>query len=94
MKRISIQLMCMLSLVLAVNARAEVVVESEGMTVYGQHELPKVLYVVPWKRKDAPEIDTPQTGSLSTDVLTPIDPDIFKRQTKYYSLMAKQLNKQ
>ncbi len=74
------------------NIHAEVVVESEGMTVFGQHELPKVLYVVPWKRKEAPEIDAPQTQSLSTDVLTPIDPEIFKRQSKYYSLMSKQLS--
>ena len=75
-------------------AHAEVVVESEGMTVFGQHELPKVLYVVPWKRKDAPEIEAPQSGSLATDVLTPISPDIFKRQARYYDLMSRQVRAQ
>lgn len=73
---------------------AEEVVESKGMTVYGQHELPKVLYVVPWKRKDAPELEAPQSGSLATDVLTPIEPDIFKRQASYYELMARKLEQQ
>jgi len=73
---------------------AEVIVESEGMTVFGQHELPKVLYVVPWKRKDTAEIDTPQTRALATDVLTPIDPEIFKRQAHYYDLMSRQLRAQ
>ena len=69
-------------------AQAEVVLDVEGMTVYGQHELPKVLYVVPWKRKDAPELDAPQAESLATDVLKPIAPDIFKRQSQYYELMS------
>ncbi len=75
-------------------AHAEVILESEGMTVFGQHELPKVLYVVPWKRKDVAEIDTPQTKTLATDVLTPIDPEIFKRQARYYGLMSRQLRAQ
>ena len=76
---------------LSVPAVAEVELQSEGMTVYGQSELPKVLYIVPWKRREAKEIDMPKTKSLVSDVLAPIDPDIFRRQIRYHALMQQQL---
>ncbi len=71
-------------------AKADVELQSDGMTVYGQSELPKVLYIVPWKRREAKEIDMPKTKSLVSDVLAPIDPDIFRRQIRYHALMQQQ----
>jgi len=75
----------------ALPASAEVELQSDGMTVYGQSELPKVLYIVPWKRREAKEIDMPKTQSLVSDVLAPIDPEIFRRQIRYHALMQQQL---
>ncbi len=72
------------------SASAEVKLESEGMKIYGQSELPKVLYIVPWKRREAGEIDMPTSNSLASDILQPIDPEIFKRQLRYYELITQQ----
>jgi len=69
---------------------AEVELESKGMKIYGQSELPKVLYIVPWKRREAGEIDMPASNSLASDILEPIDPEIFRRQVRYHELMTQQ----
>lgn len=69
------------------SAAAETELKSEGMTIYGQSELPKVLYIVPWKRRQAGEIDMPTSKSLASDVLEPIDPEIFRRQIRYHELI-------
>ena len=71
------------------SASAEVKLESEGMKIYGQSELPKVLYIVPWKRREAGEIDMPTSNSLASDILQPIDPEIFRRQIRYHELMTR-----
>ncbi len=65
----------------------EKVIEAEGMTIYGQRELPKVMYIVPWKKTRSAEIDMPMTESLVVDVLDPIDPEVFRRKIKYYEMM-------
>lgn len=70
------------------NVLAEVKLESEGMKIYGQSELPKVLYIVPWKQREAGGIDTPTSNSLASDILQPIDPEIFRRQIRYHELMT------
>lgn len=80
-----------LGLVLASSSvSAEVELESKGMKIYGQSELPKVLYIVPWKRREAGEIDMPTSNSLASDILEPIDPEIFRRQIRYHELMTQQ----
>ena len=61
--------------------------DAEGITIFGQRELPKVLYIVPWKKMESSEIDMPITESLIADVLNPIDPDVFRREIKYHELM-------
>lgn len=61
---------------------------SKGMSIYGQSELPKALYIVPWKRKEASVIDMPNSKSLASDVLEPIDPEVFRRQIRYYDLLT------
>ena len=68
----------------------ENVLDAEGITIYGQRELPKVMYIVPWKKTNSAEIDMPMTESLVVDVLDPIDPDVFRRKIKYYELMNSQ----
>jgi len=69
---------------------AEVEVQSDGMKIYGQSELPKVLYIVPWKRREASDIDMPTSKSLASDILEPIDPEIFRRQIRYHELLTQQ----
>ncbi len=71
-------------------ASAEAKLESDGMKIYGQSELPKVLYIVPWKRREASDIDMPASKSLASDILEPIDPEIFRRQIRYHELLTQQ----
>lgn len=81
-------------LLISTAVHAEVELKAQGMTIFGQSELPKVLYIVPWKRKELPDVEAPRTVSLLDDVLTPIDPAIFERQVHYYELMMQHLHKE
>ncbi len=75
---------------LSSTAVAETEIKSdESLKIYGQSELPKVLYIVPWKRRKAGEIDMPSSTSLASDVLEPIDPEIFRRQIRYHDIITK-----
>lgn len=69
------------------NVQAEDRVDLEGMTITGNRELPKVLYIVPWKKPNPNNLlDRPVTGLLE-EVLGPVDRDIFRRQVEYYEFI-------
>jgi hypothetical protein len=52
--------------------------------VTGNQELPKVLYIVPWKRSDPGNLKARPVNSLLDEVLAPIDRSEFIRQVDYY----------
>jgi hypothetical protein len=55
--------------------------------IIGNRELPKVLYIVPWKKPLPGELaDRPMAGVLD-EVLAPIDRDVFRRQLQYDALV-------
>jgi hypothetical protein len=56
-----------------------------GVTdITGNRELPKVLYIVPWKRSDLGDLVGKPPNSLLDEVLQPIDRDVFLRENRYY----------
>jgi hypothetical protein len=55
--------------------------------ITGNRELPKVLYIVPWKRSDLGDLVGKPVNSLLDEVLTPVDRDVFKRQNRYYDAL-------
>jgi hypothetical protein len=55
--------------------------------ITGNQELPKVLYIVPWKRADLGDLLGKPANSLLDEVLQPIDRDVFKRQNRYYDAL-------
>ena len=59
-------------------------VELETTEITGNRELPKVLYIVPWKRSDLGDIVGKPANSLLDEVLQPIDRDVFLRENRYY----------
>jgi hypothetical protein len=59
-------------------------VELETTEITGNRELPKVLYIVPWKRSDLGDLVGKPPNSLLDDVLQPIDRDVFLRENRYY----------
>ena len=61
--------------------------ELDTTQITGNRELPKVLYIVPWKRSDLGDLVGKPVNSLLDEVLTPVDRDVFKRQNRYYDAL-------
>ena len=60
-------------------------------SITGNAELPKVLYIVPWKKSDLGDLVARPVNTLLDEVLAPVDPAVFERQLSYYdSLYGKQ----
>ncbi len=58
--------------------------EMEGTAIIGNRELPKVLYIVPWKPAKPVTLSTPTFNSVLDESFKPVDRASFKRQVKYY----------
>jgi len=56
----------------------------DGMAVVGNRELPKALFIVPWKAPEAAMAPDRPVNTLVNDVLQPVDPDVFRRQLEYF----------
>jgi hypothetical protein len=61
--------------------------ELDTTDITGNRELPKVLYIVPWKHSDLGELTGKPVNSLLDEVLQPIDRDVFQRQNRYYDAL-------
>lgn len=68
-------------------AAAESTVELDTTQITGNRELPRVLYVVPWKRADLGELSGKPTKSLLDEVLAPVDREVFQRQNRYHDAL-------
>ena len=61
--------------------------ELDTTTVTGNRELPKVMYVVPWKKSDIGDLVGKPMNSLLDEVLAPVDRDVFRREVSYYQAL-------
>jgi hypothetical protein len=59
-------------------------VDLDTTTVTGNRELPKVMYVVPWKKSDIGDLAGKPMNSLLDEVLSPVDRDVFRREVTYF----------
>ncbi len=59
--------------------------EMEGTAIIGNKELPKVLYIVPWKSALPVTLRTPPFTSVLDEAFKTVDRTSFKRQVKYYN---------
>jgi hypothetical protein len=55
--------------------------------ISGNRELPKVMYVVPWRKADPGDFAGRPLNSLLDEALTPVDRDVFRRQNRYYAAL-------
>jgi len=56
-----------------------------GLTeITGNQELPKVLYIVPWRKSDPGDLMGRPVNTLLDEVMAPIDRSEFMRQVDYY----------
>lgn len=59
------------------------VVEMSGISIIGNRELPKTLFIVPWKNSEV-GVDTDLTNTLN-EGMQPVDRDVFLRELDYYN---------
>ncbi len=53
--------------------------------IIGNRELPKVLYIVPWKKPLPGQLSGRPVRSVLDEALAPVDRDVFRRQVDYSS---------
>ncbi len=58
--------------------------ELAGMSIVGNDEAPKSLYIVPWKSSEI-GVETSLDMLLNKDAV-PVDRDVFKRQLDFYGV--------
>jgi hypothetical protein len=51
--------------------------------IIGNRELPKVLYIVPWKKPIPGDLSGRPPVSVLDEALAPVDRDVFRRQVDY-----------
>jgi hypothetical protein len=56
-------------------------------SITGNAELPKVLYIVPWKKSDLGDLVGRPVNTLLDEVLAPVDPEVFERHLDYYETL-------
>lgn len=64
--------------------RGPLQVALDPTAIRGNQELPKVLYIVPWKDPAMVEFAGRPANSLVEEVLAPVDREVFRRQVRYF----------
>ena len=58
--------------------------------IIGNRELPKVTYIVPWKKPLPGDLSGRPMASVLDEALAAIDRDVFRRQLRYDAQVASQ----
>jgi hypothetical protein len=58
--------------------------------IIGNRELPKVLYIVPWKKPLPGDLAGRPVVSVLDEALASVDRDVFRRQVRYDALIRPQ----
>ncbi|MDX1516666.1 MAG: hypothetical protein R3288_07495 [Woeseiaceae bacterium] len=58
--------------------------------ITGNQELPKVLYIVPWKKADPGDLMGRPVNTLIDEVLAPVDREEFVRSVDFYDDLYRQ----
>ena len=80
---------CALFLFATLPVQAEETLDLDGMSIIGNRELPKALFIVPWKDPEAALAPDRPVNSLINDTLQPVDPDVFRRKLQYFDVVHK-----
>jgi hypothetical protein len=62
--------------------------ELSGMSVLGNTETPKALYIVPWKTSDI-GMTTDLRSGLLNDAMVPVDKEVFMHELEYYEISSR-----
>jgi hypothetical protein len=83
MQRIGAAALLTIATSLAAPAMAQDRAELDRSQIIGNRELPKVLYIVPWKKPRPGELAGRPLHSVIDEALAPVDRDVFRRQVQY-----------
>jgi hypothetical protein len=75
----------LLVLIVSFNSSAEEVKELSGISIIGNKEAPKSLYIVPWKNSQV-GVETSLTSGLLDESSKLIDKEVFIRELEFYEL--------
>ena len=73
----------MTTLLLSVPALAQDRAEIDRTRITGNRELPKVLYIVPWKKPLPGDLSGRPMVSVLDEALAPLDRDVVRREVRY-----------
>ena len=59
--------------------------ELSGISIIGNKEAPKSLYIVPWQNSEV-GVATSLSSGLLDDSMRPVDRDVFLRELNFYDL--------
>ena len=85
----SLTLAC-LAAAIAAPALAQDRADIDKTQIIGNRELPKVLYIVPWKKPLPGDLSGRPVESVLDEALAPVDRDVFRRQVQYDGLVKPQ----
>lgn len=85
--KIIVLLTILTSSIFVTGAKAQQRLDLEGTSIIGNKELPKVLYIVPWKATEKVNFASPPIVSIMDQALTPIDRNTFRRQVRYHQVI-------
>src|SRR4051812_27612826 len=83
MKSIPIRMFALAMVTLSSTAWSQDRADIDKTQIIGNRELPKVLYIVPWKKPVPGELAGRPPESVLDEALAPIDRDVFRRQVRY-----------
>jgi hypothetical protein len=83
------KLRILITLVLACGAAvAQDRADIDRTQIIGNRELPKVLYIVPWKKPPPGELSGKPLNSVLDDLMAPVDRDVYRRHMNYDRQLA------
>lgn len=62
--------------------------ELSGISIVGNKEAPKSLFIVPWKSSEI-AVETDLSSRLLNEDMTAVDKDVFERELEFYNATTK-----
>lgn len=85
LKLFAILLILLSKAVIAEDKKEDEVKELSGISIIGNKEAPKSLYIVPWKNSEV-GVRTSLTSGLLDETMRPIDKEVFLRELDFYDI--------
>lgn len=91
--RYALAMLICLPLLAAAPARAEIRLDLEATSIIGNREVPRIIYLLAWKKAPQGDILQQQLDSLHNAEVKPLDRDVFNRRIGYHELLFDVYNK-